>query len=101
MLGEVGDLISKEYRINLDLLNNGDLPNEVRKELNEFVTGHLNRRYNFEQFIVVLHSLIDSLGEETRVGNIGYDGPQVPRFPKREPYDQVIIWPRQEAFKWA
>lgn len=100
MLGEVGDLISKEYRINLDLLNNGDLPNEVRKELNEFVTGHLNRRYNFEQFIVVLHSLIDSLGEETRVGNIGYDGPQVPRFPKREPYDQVIIWPRQETFKW-
>ena len=101
MLGEVGDLISKEYRINLDLLNKGDLPDEVRKDLNEFVAGHLDRRYNFEQFIVILHSLVDSLGEETRVGNIGYDGPQVPRFPKREPYDQVIIWPRQEAFKWV
>ena len=58
-------------------------------------------RYNFDQLIVILSSLVDSLAEETRVGGIGYDGPQVPRRPRRETYDQVIIWPRQEAFKWA
>jgi hypothetical protein len=101
MLGEVGDLINKEYRINLDLLNRGDLPEEIRKDINEFVGGHVDRRYNHDQFIVVLQSLVDTLAEVTRVGSIGYDGPQVPRLPKREPYDQVIVWPRQEKFKWG
>lgn len=101
MLAEVGELIGIEYRINLDLLNKGDLPEEIRKEIKEFVDGHQDRRYNFDQFIVVLNSLVDSLAEETRIGRIGYDGPQVPRSPRREPYDQVIIWPRQEGFKWA
>jgi hypothetical protein len=101
MLAEVGELIGIEYRINLDLLNKGELSEEVKKDIREFVNGHADRRYNFDQFIVVLHSLVNSLAEETRVGSIGYDGPQVPRFPRREPYDQVIIWPRKEAFKWA
>jgi hypothetical protein len=101
MLAEVGELIGIEYRINLDLLNKGDLSEDVKKEINEFVNGHLDRRYNFDQFIVVLSSLVNSLAEETRVGSIGYDGPQVPRFPRKEPYDQVILWPRQETFNWA
>lgn len=100
MLAEVGELIGIEYRINLDLLNKGDLSEEVKENVNEFVNGHIDRRYNFDQFIVVLHSLINSLAEETRIGSIGYDGPQVPRFPRREPYDQVIKWPRNEGFRW-
>ena len=57
MLGEVGDLINKEHRINLDLLNRGDLPEEIRKDVNEFVDGHLDRRNTYEQFIVVFQSL--------------------------------------------
>ena len=32
---------------------------------------------------------------------IGYDGPQVPRHPGWQPYEQVITWPRKEEFKWA
>jgi hypothetical protein len=101
MLAEVGELIGVEYRINLDLLNNGNLDDEVKGGITEFVEGHQDRRYNFDQLIVIFSSLIDSLAEETRVGNIGYDGPQVPRFPRRVSYHQVIIWPRQEGFVWA
>lgn len=101
MLAEVGELIGIEYRINLDLLNKGELSEEVKKDIGEFVSGNTDRRHNFDQLIVILHSLVNSLAEETRIGNIGYDGAQVPRFPRREPYDQVIMWPRQEAFKWA
>ena len=101
MLTEVGDMIGIEYRINLDLLSNGDLDNKTKEDINEFVNSYQDRRYNFDQLIVILSSLVDSLAEEARVGGIGYDGPQVPRRPRRETYDQVIIWPRQEAFKWA
>lgn len=90
MLAEVGELIGIEYRINLDLLNKGELPEEVRKGISEFVNGHVDRRYNYDQFIVVLHSLINSLAEEIHVGSIGYDGPQVPKFPRREPYDHRL-----------
>lgn len=100
MLAEVGDLLGIEYRFNLDLLNKGDLPEEVKKKISEFVDGYQDRRYNLDQLIVILSSLVDSLAEETRVGRIGYDGPQVPRLPRRTPYDQVIIWPKQEKFKW-
>jgi hypothetical protein len=78
MLAEVGELIGIEYRINLDLLNKGDLSEQARKDIDKFVNGHLDRRYNFDHFIVVLHSLVNSFAEEIRVGNIGYDGPQVP-----------------------
>jgi hypothetical protein len=101
MLAEVGEQIGIEYRINLDLLNKGELSEGVRKDISEFVNEHVDRRYNFDQVIVVLHSLVNSLAEEIRVGSIGYDGPQVPRYPRRESYDQVITWPRQESFKWA
>ncbi len=101
MLAEVGELIGIEYRINLDLLNKGELSEDIRKDIMEFINGHVDRRYNFDQIIVVLHSLVNSFAEEIRVGSIGYDGPQVPRLPRRVAYDQVITWPRQEAFKWV
>jgi hypothetical protein len=101
MLAEVGELIGIENRINLDLLNNGDPAEEIKKEIRNFVDGYEDRRNNFDHFIVILSSFIDSLAEEMRIGRIGYDGPQVPRFPRRERYEQVIVWPRQEAFRWA
>jgi hypothetical protein len=78
-----------------------DPTEEIKKEIRNFVGRYEDRRNNFDHFIVILTSLVDSLAEELRVGRIGYDGPQVPRFPRREQYDQVIIWPRQEAFKWV
>ncbi len=101
MLAEVGELIGIENRINLDLLNNGDPTGEIKKDLSNFINGYEDRRNNFDQFIAILTSLTGFLAEESRVGNIGYDGAQVPKLPRRVPYDQVIIWPRQEEFKWA
>jgi hypothetical protein len=101
MLGEVRNLIEKENTINLNILNNGNPPPETRENLQDFVNGYQERKNNFDQFNVVISSLIDSFLEQLRIGNIGYDGPQVPRQPRREKYDQVIIWPRQEEFRWA
>jgi hypothetical protein len=51
--------------------------------------------------MIMLTTLVDSYFEELRIGKIGYDGPQVPRQPRRVPYDQVITWPKEEEFKWA
>ena len=39
MLAEVGELIGIEYRINLDLLNNGDLDDEVKEGINGICRG--------------------------------------------------------------
>jgi len=101
MLREVGNIVGRENTINLNILNNGNPPPEIREELQNFVNGYEERKNNFDHFSVVISSLIDSFFEELRMGNIGYDGPQVPRQPRREKYDQVITWPRQEEFRWA
>ena len=101
MLSEVRDIIGIEREINIDLLTNRDLPEEIRKRLEEFAEGDEERRKNFEHFLVILSSFIDSYLEEVKIGSIGYDGPQVPRQPRRESYNQEIIWPRRERFKWA
>ena len=101
MLREVGDMIGLEYRISQNILNNGNPPQDVRDNLQNFVSGYQERNSNLDLFSGVISSLVDSFSEELRIGSIGYDGPQVPRMPRRERYDQVIIWPRQEEFKWA
>jgi hypothetical protein len=101
MLNEVGNVIGIENTINLDLLRNGDLPRDIRDRLQNFVNGFENRNSNLDHFMVIVSSVINSFLEELRIGRIGYDGPQVPRLPRWESYDQVIIWPRKEEFKWA
>ena len=101
MLNEVGNIIGLENRINLDILNNGYPPEEIRAKLQNFVNGYEDRKNNFNQFMVILSSLVDSFSEELHIGNIGYDGPQVPRQPRKEKYDEVIMWPRREEFKWV
>ena len=101
MLRDVGDMIGLEFRMNLNILNNGNPPQDVKDDLQNFVNGYQDRKNNLDLFSVVVSSLVDSFSEELRIGDIGYDGPQVPREPRRERYDQVIIWPRQEEFKWA
>jgi hypothetical protein len=101
MLNEVRDIIGIEREINIDLLTNQDLPEEIRKRLEDFAEGDDERRKNFEHILVILSSFIDSYLEEVKIGSIGYDGPQVPRQPRREKYNQEIIWPRRETFKWA
>jgi hypothetical protein len=101
MLREVGNIIGRENTINLNILNNSNPPPDIREKLQNFVSGYEERKNNFDHFSVVISSLIDSFFEEVRIGNIGYDGPQIPRQPRREKYDQVITWPRQEEFRWA
>jgi cold shock CspA family protein len=101
MLDEVANMIGLERQINIDLLTNEDLPQEIKKRLENFAEGDEERRRNFDHLLVIFSSLIDSYLEEMKIGTIGYDGPQVPRQPRRERYNQVIMWPRGEAFKWA
>jgi hypothetical protein len=101
MLSEVGNVIGIENTINLDLLRNGDLPRDVRDRLQNFVNRFEDRNSNFDHFMVIVSAVINSFFEELRIGRIGYDGAQVPRLSRRESYDQVIIWPRKEEFKWA
>jgi hypothetical protein len=100
-LNEVGNIIGLEQRINLDILTNTHLSQEVRNSLSAFVSEYEERRNNFQTLLVTLASLVDSYSEELKIGNIGYDGPQVPRHPGWQPYEQVIVWPRKEEFKWA
>jgi hypothetical protein len=101
MISEVGNLIGIENTINLDLLRNGDLPRDIRDRLQNLVNGFDERNNNFDHFMVIVSAIINSMLEEWRIGKIDYDGPQVPRQPRRDPYDQVIIWPRKEDFKWV
>ena len=101
MLREVGNIIGIENTINLNILNNGNPPPDIREKLQNFVNGYEERKNNFDHFTVVVSSLVDSFFEELHIGDIGYDGPQVPRQPRREKYDEVITWPKQEEFKWA
>lgn len=101
MLNEVREIVGLEQQINIDHLNNRDLLDEIRKRLQDFADRDDERRRNFEHVLVIFNSLVDSYFEEIRIGMIGYDGPQVPREPRRDPYKQVIIWPRKEKFKWA
>ena len=100
MLNEVRDIIGMEQQINIDHLNNSDLIEEIRRRLQDFANRDDERRRNFEHVLVIFNSIIDSYFEEIRIGSIGYDGPQVPRHPRRESYNQEIIWPRRENFKW-
>lgn len=101
MLNEVRDIIGMEQQINIDHLNNSDLVEEIRRRVQDFANRDDERRRNFEHVLVIFNSIVDSYSEEIRIGSIGYDGPQVPRHPRRELYNQEIIWPRSENFKWA
>jgi hypothetical protein len=99
-LSEVGSIIGMENKINLDILNNSNPPEDIKQKLQNFVDGYDERRVNFNHFLVILSALVDTYLEEFHVEDIGYDGPQVPREPRRESYQQVITWPRKEKYKW-
>lgn len=100
-LNDVGNIIGMENKINLDMLNNSNLPRDIKEKLQNFVDGYDDRRANFNHLLVILSALVDIFLEELHLEDIGYDGPQVPREPRRELYKEVITWPRKEKFKWA
>jgi len=96
-LGSVGMTMDWENSINLDTLASGQLSPEVRKRLEEFRDGYLDRRNMFNILTSIINGTTLSLAEERDFNIIGYDGAQVPRLPRRQRYNQVIIWPREES----
>ena len=96
MLNDVGITMGEEFSINLDTLANGNLPNDVRKRLEDFLANSDERSANFNNMMAVLSGIVNSSLEEQNLGTINYDGPQVPRLPWKEDYNQVIIWPRDD-----
>ena len=72
-----------------------------RRELTEFVEGHQDRRYNFDQLIVILSSLLTPWQKRLELGILDMMGHRFQGSQEEIPYDQVIIWPRQEGFIWA
>ena len=96
MLNDVGLNVGEEFSINLDSLTNNDLPDDVRKRLEEFLANSEQRTATFNNLMAVLSGLVNSALEEQNFGTIDYDGPQVPRLPWKENYNQVIIWPRDD-----
>lgn len=100
-LNEVGANIGLENKIHLDMLQNGNLQKEIRDKIQNFIDGYEDRQNNFQNLMAAVSGLVNASLEEEHLGRIGYDGPQVPRNPRRVNYDQVITWPRKEEFRWA
>ena len=104
-LREVGNNIGLEASLNLDMIAHS-IPKTSTLKDKDMTTQNYNaefqkRKDNFNHLFVALNSLINSFVEDLRIGPIGYDGPQVPRFPRKEEYDMTITWPHKEKFKWA
>ena len=99
-LNDVGAMMTTENTINLDVLAHGNITEEIRKRLENFGNDFSERNSNFTNLTGALDGVVNLFLESTHLGTIGYDGAQVPRFPRRESYDQVIIWSRKEKFKW-
>ena len=102
-LREVGNNIGLEASLNLDMLahyipKSSTLRDKATENYN---TEFQKRKDNFNHLFVALNSLINSFVEDLRIGPIGYDGPQVPRYPRKEEYDMVITWPHKEKFAWV
>jgi hypothetical protein len=98
---EVGSEIEMEHTINLNILNNTSPPQDIKETLQKFVNGYDESGANINHFLVIMSALVDTRLEQLHLEDIGYDGPQVPRMPRRESYQQVITWPRKGKFKWA
>jgi hypothetical protein len=100
-LNAVGANIGLENKINLSRLQSINLPQQVRESIQNYVNGHEDRQNNFQNLMAAVSGIVNETLEQSHLGRIGYDGPQVPRLPRREHYDQVIMWPRKEEFRWA
>ena len=84
MLNDVELTMGEEFSINLDTLTNGNLPNDVRKRLEEFLANSDERSATFNNMVAILSGIVNSSLEEQNLGTINYDGPQVPRLPWKE-----------------
>jgi hypothetical protein len=106
ILRNIGTIIDLEFDVNKDILNrvvdnNNTFDAKSTKEKSqEFINNYDQIQDNFNSFLVISQGLINNYLKELNLGTIQYDGPQVPRFPHKNKYNQVIIWPQKEKFKW-
>jgi hypothetical protein len=108
-LRDLGTIIDLEFDVNKKILNrieDGDNSNNAfdskstKDKSQDFLNNYDQIQDNFNSFLVISQGLINNYLKELNLGTIQYDGPQVPRFPHKNKYNQVIIWPRKEKFKW-
>ena len=66
----------------------------------DFINNYDQIKDNFNNLLVISQGLINNYLKELNLSTIQYDGLQVPRFPHKSKYDQVIVWPRKEKFRW-
>jgi hypothetical protein len=100
MLSEIGDIIEIENELNKDLIQfTPDQPSLTEGTSHSLQYLELRNRFNqlTAAFSGYIHSTITSFG----IDSVGYDGPQVPRVSRRKRYPQIVMWPRNEKFKWA
>ena len=100
IISNMRKLIGLEYDINKDILNKNNISKTAKEKSQTFVDNYKQITDNIDNFLVILKGLINSSLEELNLGIIKYDGPQVPRLSHQKKYNQVIIWPREEKFKW-
>jgi hypothetical protein len=102
ILNNIGNIIDLEFNINKDIINERDSsPDENPKEKSQdFINNYVQIKDNFNNLLVISQGLINNYLKELNLSTIQYDGPQVPRFPYKSKYAQVIVWPRKEKFRW-
>jgi hypothetical protein len=106
ILRNIGTLINLEFDVNKDILNNRTEVNNTfdkeksKEKSQDFINNYDQITENFNNILVISQGLINNYLKELNLGTIQYDGPQVPRFSQKNKYNQSIIWPRKEKFKW-
>jgi hypothetical protein len=106
ILRNIGTIINLEFNVNKDILNNRAEDNNTfdeessKEKSQDFISNYDQITENFNNILVISQGLINNYLKELNLGTIQYDGPQVPRFPQKNRYNQSIIWPRKEKFKW-
>jgi hypothetical protein len=98
MLDDVGININQENTINLGMLQNLDLPEEIRKRIQESVNSYDRNIENINHLIAILNGVIYANLTYGGVDVIGYDGPQVQRNAWKDGDIQAIMWPREESW---
>ena len=102
ILKNIGNIIDLEFNINKDIINEIDssVDENTKEKSQDFINNYDQIKDNFNNVLVISQGLINNYLKELNLSTIQYDGPQVPRFPHNRKYDQVIVWPRKEEFRW-
>jgi len=107
IIRNIGTIIDLEFDVNKDILNNTaednnafDNDEKSKEKSQDFINNYDQIKDNFNNFLVISQGVNNNYLKELNLSTIQYDAPQVPRFPHKTKYNQSIIWPRKEIFKW-